>query len=164
MASRACSICGERFDPPHGKIVSGPNVAIYHLCARRSADLLVGAPPGTLREADGHDHGFDRCSFCACEVSASGAMIAWPQLAICTTCLALIDEIVNNNRAPQPADAIDRSGARGRTPMVRCSFCGQVREEGSLVHGPGSVAICRGCAEEALSILYDESSTDDSPP
>src|SRR3954469_14892517 len=111
MSTRACSTCGERSDPPHRKVVSGPSVAICQLCARRSADLLVDAPPGTLREVDGRDHGFDRCSFCGCKTPASGAMIAWPQLAICTTCLDLVDEIVDKKRVSPPADEIGPSAA-----------------------------------------------------
>jgi len=99
-AALACSFCGlSGLDAVH--LIAGPNVYICERCIDDASDLAMDEAPGSSRgslSAVSQDQAAT-CSFCGKRRADGTRMVSGPGARICTECLTLCREIVEEERA-----------------------------------------------------------------
>ena len=86
-----CGICGLSQKEVR-KIIAGPGVYICDGCVALATALLAGDADGAGRVAAAGPA--DRCSFCGKSAEQVNAMAAGPDIRICSECLDLCHEII----------------------------------------------------------------------
>jgi ribosomal protein L37AE/L43A len=97
----SCSFCG-REQKQVSRLIGGPGVYICDLCASVGTGIARGArssPDSLLRLADASEARC--CSFCGKTLSDVAALIVGPTDVICSDCLDLCQDIVQEEHAPQ---------------------------------------------------------------
>lgn len=93
----ACSFCG-REQKQVLKLIGGPGVYICDLCASTGSEIASGAPSSSgLRLADAIEGRC--CSFCGKVLPDVRALVVGPTEVICTDCLNLCQDIVEEEQA-----------------------------------------------------------------
>ena len=94
---QTCSFCGK--DQKHVKtLIMGPGAGICNQCVPRADAVLDGGPEGTLQRVS-HEAVADRCSFCGKRRHQVPAMAVAGGVRICTECLHLCHEVLDERLA-----------------------------------------------------------------
>ena len=105
----------------------------------------------TAGPAEAPQQPLKRCSFCNKSQRDVAKLIAGPRVCICSECVDICNDVLEEDRSPDPGHPPEVSEAEReaveRGESIRCALCGLLIQLESMIQVPERGWICLTCVE-----------------